>query len=69
MSLNQRDMDNWIRQIVEEYGYTTIGELLEDLMSQDSGVCPALCPEGCEVEPDGTCPHGRPSVLIAMGLI
>ena len=30
---------------------------------------PALCMEGCEVESDGRCPHGNPSVLLAMGLI
>lgn len=29
----------------------------------------AVCPEYCEVEPDGYCEHGRPSVLIAMGMI
>lgn len=30
---------------------------------------PALCIEGCEVEPDGRCPHGCPSVLIALGVM
>ncbi|MGF6881716.1 hypothetical protein ABH933_001227 [Nocardia sp. GP40] len=25
--------------------------------------------DGCEVEPDGTCEHGRPSWLLALGLI
>jgi hypothetical protein len=30
---------------------------------------PALCDEGCEVEPDGTCPHGCPSILRAAGMI
>ena len=29
----------------------------------------ALCSEGCEVEPDGDCPHGCPSPLLAMGAI
>lgn len=33
------------------------------------GTCPALCDEGCEVEPDGTCSHGAPSLLLAMGVI
>lgn len=33
------------------------------------GVCPALCDEGCEVEPDGHCEHDAPSLLIALGLI
>lgn len=32
-------------------------------------IVPACCDEGCEVEPDGYCPHGHPSVLIAMGII
>jgi hypothetical protein len=30
---------------------------------------PALCDEGCEVEPDGTCPYGCPSILRAAGMI
>jgi hypothetical protein len=29
----------------------------------------ALCREQCEVEPDGTCPHGCPSFLRAAGVI
>ncbi len=29
-------------------------------------VCPAI--DGCRVEPDGECPHGYPSWLIAMGV-
>lgn len=29
---------------------------------------PALCKESCEVEPDGTCPHGCPSLFLAMGI-
>ena len=32
-------------------------------------IVPACCEEGCEVEPDGTCPHGNPSVLLEMGVI
>lgn len=33
------------------------------------GVCPALCTEGCEVEPDGRCEHDCPSVLLVLGLV
>ena len=29
----------------------------------------ALAENGCEVGPDGHCPHGAPSLLLAMGLI
>jgi hypothetical protein len=30
---------------------------------------PALCDEGCDVEPDGVCPHGCPSILRAAGMM
>lgn len=30
---------------------------------------PVACPHGCYAEPDGYCPHGRPSWLLVMGLI
>ena len=32
-------------------------------------VAPAMCDEGCEVEPDGRCEHGCPSLLLAAGLM
>jgi len=35
----------------------------------DDSIVPACCSEGCEVEPDGRCGHGCPSVLLAAGLI
>ena len=31
------------------------------------GTCPAT--DGCEVEPDGTCPHGHPAWPRRMGLL
>ena len=42
---------------------------LETLMrwNDDDGGCEAT--DGCWVEPDGYCEHGKPSWLIAMGLI
>jgi hypothetical protein len=42
-------------------------QFLEDLVCDS--ICPALCIYGCEVEPDGTCSHNNPSVLLALGLI
>ena len=33
----------------------------------DDGVAEAT--DGCQVEPDGTCPHGTPSWLLQLGLI
>jgi len=38
------------------------------LFDRQIGV-PACCSEGCVVEPDGTCPHGNPSILKHHGLI
>jgi hypothetical protein len=34
---------------------------------ENDGYCKAI--DGCRVEPDGTCPHNKPSWLIALGLI
>jgi hypothetical protein len=31
--------------------------------------CVAKATDGCRVEPDGTCPHGRPSWPLALGMI
>ena len=34
------------------------------------GTCPAAgCDDGCYVELDGHCPHGKPSVVLSMGLV
>jgi hypothetical protein len=49
------------RQALADSGFS-----LEECMD---GICPACCSEGCEVEPDGHCEHGCPSVLVAAGLI
>ena len=42
---------------------------LEELQRQveEDGDCEAT--DGCFVEPDGTCEHGQPSWLLALGLI
>lgn len=42
---------------------------ISDVDELDDAVVPACCDEGCEVEPDGRCEHGCPSVLLAFGLI
>lgn len=43
---------------------------LDTLMRQEmDGLCQAACPERCRVEPDGYCPHGKPSWLLVKGLI
>lgn len=38
---------------------------LEEMISE--AVCEAT--DGCLVEPDGICPHGHPSWLVALGWI
>lgn len=43
----------------------TLDEIME--MEWERGGCEAT--DGCLVEPDGTCPHGHPSWMIALGLI
>lgn len=40
-----------------------------ELSALTDSLVPACCDEGCEVEPDGHCEHGHPSVLIKMGMI
>jgi hypothetical protein len=43
---------------------------IEQLMEWEwDGGCEAACPEGCWVEPDGRCEHGKDSWLIVLGLI
>jgi len=34
-----------------------------------AGAYETACPHGCEVEPDGHCPHGYSSPLLILGLI
>ena len=57
-----------LKEWLAENGYSTPDEALAEY-SQLDDVYPALCSEGCEVEPDGHCPHGGPSLLLALGLI
>ena len=53
---------------LKENGYRSREELVARLDISES-VYPALCRDGCEVEPDGYCRHGAPSVLVALGFI
>lgn len=59
-----------VKQLAEENGFESVEEMLTDAeFNGENGTCVALCEDGCVVEPDGRCPHGHPSLLIAMGLI
>lgn len=59
-----------IKQYREDNGYESEEDWHNHLnsLAMDS-VCPSLCEDYCEVEPDGRCEHGHPSILIALGLI
>lgn len=46
----------------------TLEEICEAVLIGEENA-PALCDESCEVEPDGTCPHGCPSILQAAGMM
>lgn len=55
-----------VEQVAQNEGMTK-DELLEKYGYES--VVPACCDEGCTVEPDGTCEHGYPSFMIALGVI
>lgn len=57
-----------LKEWLEKNGYASAEEALAEIGIDDAAY-PALCSEGCEVEPDGHCPHGAPSLLLALGLI
>lgn len=45
-------------------------DIMEYSINQlNDSVVPACCVYGCEVEPDGHCQHGNPSILIDAGMI
>ena len=49
-----------LKEWLAENGYPTADEASAEYGQLD-GLYPALCSDGCEVEPDGHCPHGAPS--------
>ena len=54
----------------DAFGGMDQDEVLEQLQEwQDDGGCEAACPHQCWVEPDGTCEHGHPSWLVALGMM
>lgn len=56
-----------VQELEDAEGQSAL-DILEEVMF-DTRHCPAMCSEGCEVEVDGTCQHGYPSLAIAMGVI
>jgi len=64
----------WLENGVKWTAPIDLGELKPPAMEMlaawlDEGGCEAACVHGCWVEPDGHCPHGKPSWLLKLGLI
>lgn len=57
-----------IEETLEIHGLDPDIKKLHILLAFES-IVPACCDEGCEVEPDGTCEHGNPSILIELGIM
>jgi hypothetical protein len=57
-----------VAEWLEDQGFDSIEDAMQSDVLRDS-VVTALCDEYCEVEPDGRCPHGCPSPLLALGVI
>lgn len=64
---DHRTLDNEDREWASEF----IQELLDDddWDTLLDSVVPTNCPHGCEVEPDGRCPHGHASPMVILRLI
>lgn len=56
-----------LSDVALDHGFGDVDEMAEALVLES--VVPACCEEGCEVEPDGRCEHGHPSIFLAMGVI
>lgn len=56
-----------VSRYLAEQGIDNLNEYLEELVSDS--ITPAMCTSGCEVEPDGRCEHGHPSIMLALGII
>lgn len=73
IKLKQWAFDNGIKLTLNAEGKVKVNdspELLEVCKTAImDGVCPPLCDECSEVEPDGHCEHGAPSLLLALGMI
>ena len=64
-------MNNTNRMTIAEYlkrDGRSLMEIAHAVLLGDENAT-TLCEHGCEVEPDGKCCHGCPSILRAAGLI
>lgn len=56
-------------ETLDYWGYDSINAVMKENMTGRMIGVPAMCSEGCKVEPDGECPHGFPSILRGNALI
>jgi hypothetical protein len=66
----ENEMLMTLKEFRAEHGIesgTDMQEALTDWVTDS--VVPAMCKDGCEVEPDGICEHGCPSILVAVGVV
>jgi len=68
--IEREDMQMTMHEFRELHSIENGTDMMEAMeqWSTDETV-PAICNQGCEVEPDGKCEHGCPSILIRMGVI
>lgn len=62
----EKDFTLSVSETLDMHGLTLTDAFI---VAIEFGVVPACCTEYCEVEPDGHCEHGQPSVLIKACLI
>jgi hypothetical protein len=55
----------------QDAGYQDLVAYLDagDLSGAEDALGQTVCEHGCYVEPDGSCPHGKQSLGLRMGLI
>jgi hypothetical protein len=55
-------------KVAQDEGYRSVEALCNDITfgTRHSVAC---CEQCCEVEPDGYCEHGNPSILIQLGAL
>lgn len=56
-----------LQEVADNNDCNTISDLLDEYGLES--VVPACCSEECQVEPDGHCEHGFPSILVDLGII
>lgn len=54
---------------VDQYAWALSLDFADLERMECAGAYETACPHGCEVEPDGHCPHGYSSPLLILGLI